>query len=205
MVRPPRPIGIAILTALQIISGIMDIIIGILLILGYAVFSLFVGGGFIATGLLLLGMVAFILGIFSFVLAYGLWTGRSWAWELSIIGAVIGLVLGILGLVFTGLTLLSLAYIAPIVLYAIILVYLNTRNVKAFFGRMGGIVFPPPLIPRPVPAPYPPMAQQPYPQAAQQPYYPQPPPWTPTTACPNCGAPLHMGVNFCDRCGTRLR
>jgi uncharacterized membrane protein len=52
--------------------------------------------------------------------------------------------------------------------------------------------------------------QSPYPQPSlQQPYYPQPedkpqPATSGAIACPNCGAPIKSGANFCDRCGTRL-
>jgi uncharacterized membrane protein len=53
--------------------------------------------------------------------------------------------------------------------------------------------------------------QSPYPQPSlQQPYHPQPeaypqPATSGPIACPNCGAPIKSGSNFCDRCGTRLR
>src|SRR5208282_3259187 len=54
-----------------------------------------------------------------------------------------------------------------------------------------------------------PFSQQP--QPAPQSYYPppqtgfqQPSPYG-MGACPNCGSRLQAYVNFCDRCGTRLR
>jgi hypothetical protein len=99
----------------------------------------------------------------------------------------------------------SLSNIVPIILYLIIIVYLNSRNVRAFFGRTGGYAVMRP----PVGQPYMPPPQSPYPQpSVQQPYYPQaspqPPSWGPTT-CPNCGALNQPGANFCDHCGTAFR
>ncbi len=211
MIRPTRPTGVAILTVLQIISGIGDVLVGIILLFGALVFGILVVG--ILGSALLLGMLAFGLGIFSFILAYGLWTGKGWAWSLSVIGATIGLVLGVLGLVVGGLTLDSLADLVPIILSVLILVYLNTNTVRAFFGRPVRIPLFRPAAPRAVAQPYPGVAQPPYLQPPiQQPYYPlpqpgtvpQPAPWG-ASICPNCATPFQPVANFCDRCGTRLR
>ncbi len=210
MIRIRRPVGVTILTILQIISGIGDILIGTLLILAYAVATALIGGGPLPTAFLLLAIVAFGLGIFSFALAYGLWAGKGWAWGLSVIGAIIGLTLGAISLAVGGLTLESFTSLLPIVLYALILVYLNTGNVRAFFGRTGGIAAVRTVVPASGDQPYMPVTQSPYPQPAiQQPYYPQgpfpqPTPWG-ASVCPNCGTPNQPGANFCDRCGTRLR
>ena len=221
MSRPGRPIGVTILTILQIFSGIGDLIIGALLLILALIAGVLVGGP-LATALYLLDFVVIGLGIFSFALAYGLWTGKRWAWTLSVIGAIIGILLGVLtvagSLVGGSGILASLSSLVPIALYALILAYLSTRNVRAFFGRLGGVAFVRPPVPASVGQPYmPPMppAQSPYAQpSVQQPYYPQPeafpqPAPQPATwgqiACANCGAPNQPGANFCDRCGTRLR
>jgi hypothetical protein len=222
LARRQRPLGVTILTILQIIGGIGDIILGVLLLLAYAVVSALIGGGFLGTALLLLGMVAFGLGIFSFALAYGLWTGKGWAWIFSLIGALIGLMLGVVGRVVGGLTLENLANLIPIVLYALILFYLNTGNVRAFFGRSAGVAIVRPVVPAAGGPPYVPLTQTQYPQpsvpppyyppqqatfpqpAVQQPYYPQPTPLE-IGFCRNCGTPAQPGANFCDCCGARLR
>lgn len=213
MPRPGRPIGVTILTILQVISGIGDIGLGILLIFAYVVSTALVGGGFLATALLLLGFVAFGLGILSFALAYGLWAGKGWAWGLSIVGAIIGLILGVLSLVSSlvsgGLILEEIVGFVPIILYLLMIVYLNTRNVRAFFGRAGGIGRQ--RAPWPGGPPYMPQAQPPYFQPSpQQPYYQQQggyPQSTPsaTITCSYCGTPNNSSTNFCDRCGNRLR
>jgi uncharacterized membrane protein (DUF2068 family) len=212
--RPGRPVGVIVLTILQVLGGIGDIVLGALLILAYVVVSTFVGGGLIAAAVLLLSIVAFVIGILSFVLAYGLWAGKGWGWVLSIVAAIIGIVFGVLALVSSlasgGLTLANVADLVPIILYLIILVYLNTRNVRAFFGRAGGISFGRQMAPAPGGSPYMPQPQPPYNQPPPQAYYQQQgtyPQATPsgTIACSYCGAPNNPAANFCDNCGNRLR
>jgi hypothetical protein len=217
MTRPGRPVGVTILTILQIFSGIGDLIIGAVLLILAVLAGVLVGGA-LSTALFLLDFVVIGLGIFSFALAYGLWTGKRWAWTLSVIGAIIGIILGVLtvalSLVGGSGIVASLSSLVPIALYALILAYLSTRNVRAFFGRLGGVALVRPAVPASVGQPYvppTPPTQSPYPQpSVQQPYYPQPEAfpqpatWGPI-ACANCGAPNQPGANFCDRCGTRLR
>lgn len=139
VVRPARPTGVTILIILQIIGGIGDILLGVVLLLAYAILSVLIGGGLLGTVFLVLGMVAFGLGLGSFVIAYGLWSGKRWAWVLGLIGAFIGLILGVFGLIFGGLTPESLTNLVPIILYGLILVYSNTSNVRAFLGRASSI------------------------------------------------------------------
>jgi len=200
MFRPPRPIGVTILTVLEIIVGIIDILIGFLL-LGVYVFALaFVGMGFstaFAFLLIPLAIASFLFGIISFVLAYGLWKGRPWAWLATMIISIIGLIVGVVVLIFG-----NLASILPIIFYGLIILYLCTASVRAFFGRLVG---PPlmghpgvPMYPLPAPPPYPPAV---YPQGPQAPF-PQPGAFG---ACPRCGAPIQYNASFCDRCGTRFR
>jgi hypothetical protein len=208
--RPGRPVGIVVLTILQILSGIAEIAGGLLLLLAYFVVNAILGAGLLAIGVLALGIVAFIIGVFSFILAYGLWTGKGWAWVLSIIGGIIGLVFGVLSVVaaflYGGFTWDILGYLVPVVLYLIILAYLMTRNVRAFFGR--GVAYARMPVP-PMGQPYMQQPQQPYvPPPAQQSYYQQrgvPQQSWGTIACPYCGAANSPNAGFCDRCGTRLR
>ena len=219
MTRPGRPTGVIILTILQVLTGILGIGLGTLLILAYLVVTALVGGGFLATALLLFVFVFFVLGILLFPLAYGLWAGKGWAWGLSIVVAIIGIICGVLSLVSSlvsgGLTLENAANIVValglIILFLLTLVYLSTRNVRAFFGRAGGIAFGRQMVPAPTGPPYMPQTQptytQPPPQQAyyqQQGVYPQSTPWA-TIACSYCGAPNHPAANFCDSCGNRLR
>jgi hypothetical protein len=131
--------------------------------------------------------------------------------------AVIGLVVSLAGLILG-----SFVNVIPLTLYALILIYLFTYNVRAFFGRAppyAAIPAPPPFpptvmpppVPQPVPSAYygPPPPQTPPPQPA---YYPPPPQPTRrgfmsqrTTMCPNCLSPIPLGAASCPRCGAPIR
>jgi len=206
VMRPPRPIGITILVILQIVSGVLDFLIATLLVIVYAVAFSFFGMTLSGLGIFLIPLVVvfLILGIFSFILAYGLWTGKHWAWVSTIILSVIGVALSIVGAILG-----DYLEIVLIVLYVVMLGYLSTNGVRAFFGRASypGYYYPPPP-----PTAYgpPPSAVTP-PQPAPPPYY-QPqaypsrfPSMARTMMCPNCFCPVSVTEAYCARCGTRLR
>jgi hypothetical protein len=206
VMRPPRPIGITILVILQIVSGIFDFLIAALLLIVYALAFSFLGMTLSGLGIFLIPLVVvfLILGIFSFILAFGLWTGKHWAWVSAVILSVIGVALSIVGAILG-----SYLDIVLIVLYVVMLGYLSTNGVKVFFGR---VPYPSYYYPPPPPAPYgaPQTAGTP-PQPSPPPYY-QPPAYPSrltsmarTMMCPNCFCPVSVTEAYCARCGTRLR
>ena len=143
LTRPRRPIGVAILTILQIIIGIGDVILGTVLLSAALTAGVLVGG-ILATALFLVDCVAIGLGMFSLAVAYGLWTRKRWAWRLGVIGAIIGIILGAVVVsirlvggsgIFESLSSSPREPLVPIVIYAIILACLSTRNVRTFFSR----------------------------------------------------------------------
>lgn len=129
---PARPSGIGVLTAFTVIAGIVDLLAGALF-LAYATVSLsilyviFAGAG---PGVLfsILSFGCFIFGMVTFILAYGLWNGRSWAWIWTLIFSIVGLIISIIGIT-VGVGIIG------IVIYAIIIYYLTRARVKAFFGK----------------------------------------------------------------------
>lgn len=139
------------LTALMIIGGIIDLAVGVLSLALAAVTLSWLGvlAGLGPTGLVL-SLVSFgsiVAGILSFVLAYGLWKGRTWAWTWTLIFSIIGLVASIIAIV-AGVGILG------VVIYAIIIYYLTRARVKAFFGKGPGLpeptrVLEPPAAPVP--------------------------------------------------------
>jgi len=204
-----RPLGVTVLTMLQIVGGVSDILVGIVLVLGSSFFDVRVGGGFLATGFLVLALVAFGLGILSLALAYGFWSGRNWAWTFSMVSALLGLIVSGAELIASGLTVDSLANVFAIVLYALILLYLNTHEVRAFFHRSAGYIG---LMGSNIPT-----SPIPY---STQPQYDAPTPnpgYSPrqdqvnssvmrqVAFCRNCGRAVAPNANFCDACGTLLR
>jgi len=145
-----RPIGISVISVLEALAGVL------LFILAAFFAALSTAGSFLqdlietygATSMpnmgnlitaVALGIAAFfaILGILAFVSAYGLWTGRGWAWYLSVILLIIELILSLLSLP---------GGIVGLVIGGLILWYFFRPYVKAFFG-LGPAPQPPPAPP----------------------------------------------------------
>jgi len=156
-----RPIGISVIAVLEALVGI------VLFLLAALIGALSTAGSFLQSWIetymttyvpnigdlitaimLAIAAVFAILGILSLVSAYGLWTGRGWAWYLSVILLVISIILwllsipgspagGIIGLIISGL----------------ILWYFFRPYVRAFFGQGPAPQPPPPPPPAPAPAP----------------------------------------------------
>lgn len=186
--RPPRPIGITILVILQILVGIFDLFIVALLLIVYAATFSFFGMTLSGLGIFLLPLVVvfLILDILSFILAFGLWTGKHWAWVSTVILSVIRIALGVVGAILG-----NYLDIVLIVLPVLMLAYLSTNGVRAFFGRVSypryfyGSTPPPYYQPRPSPS--------------------QPRLMARTMMCPNCLCPVSVTEAVCGRCGTHLR
>ena len=136
-----RPTGVTIIAVLNIISGIIMLIGGF----GLAAISSILptmttidpnaSGQMALAGLLgpagvALGGILIILGIISFIVAWGLLKGKGWAWSLTMILSIISIIISIVSLVggnFGG--------VANIIISGIIIYYLFRPHVKAFFGK----------------------------------------------------------------------
>jgi len=114
-----RPTGVTILAILEIISGIIAIAAGLLL----ATISSVIGIEFGAIGGIISAIVI-ALGVASFVMAWGLLQGKSWAWTATLVLTIISLIFDLAGANLVGL-----------IIDGVILYYLFRPNVKAFFGK----------------------------------------------------------------------
>jgi hypothetical protein len=131
-----RPLGVAILAVLDVISGLLILTLGALfIILNWSITQGGLSGpsGVLSTLLLVWAMVIVIIGFLYLAVASGLWNGSGWAWTLCIVFSIIGI---IIGLFFSFLELQSGIIIMLINIVA--LVYLNTGNVRAYFGKERG-------------------------------------------------------------------
>ena len=107
-----RPLGVTIIAILTAIGGIVFLASGaVLLIVG-------------------IGIILLALGIAYFVMAYGLWTGKRWAWSITLILSVIGIIVAIASIV-AG----NVGSIISIIINGVVIYYLYRPNVKAFFGK----------------------------------------------------------------------
>lgn len=180
-----RPLGVTIVSILQILTGIIGVVGGLALFL--------IGGlGALATPLLLilklLGVVLLVLGAASFIMAYGLWKGKRWAWLISLIFTVVWIVVETIGLI-RG----SISNIISIALNSFMLFYLTRSHVKAFFN--GGQVGLKPESVAPLES-----------SQLQSPSVIFPKPTNPDPSrkyCISCGFPLLLDWRFCPTCATQ--
>jgi len=169
-----RPFGITLLAVLHVLQALFFFLGGIVLI---------TLGAFIRRGLFglprflngvvsLIGVVVIVIGLLYLGLAWGLWTGKGWAWILSLVLAAMGLIVSLISLVRGGF-----GTIVVLILDAIILYYLFRPNVRAFFGEQKM-----------------PLQTMPATGTATQ-------PTTATRFCSNCGASTQANEKFCSHCG----
>jgi hypothetical protein len=127
-----RPIGVTILGILLVIAGAFTQLGGII-----AFETAFAqGSGSILTvlGTSFIPLAIEILCIASFVVAYGLFTGKSWAWLAAVALSTIGLVVNIISLVIPNMFTIAGALVG-IAINAIVLYYLSRGNVRQYFGN----------------------------------------------------------------------
>jgi Predicted membrane protein (DUF2127) len=113
-----RPIGVTIIAILAILGGIAFIASGLGTLILIPLIGIFIGSGLL------------ILGLAYFLMAYGLWKGKSWAWILTLILSGIGIIVGI-GSIVVG----NIGSIFHIIINAIVIFYLYRPNVKSFFNK----------------------------------------------------------------------
>ena len=149
MAGKQRPTGVSILAILAALGGILCLIGALVLGILATAMEEFIesaieeqgvtvlpgAGEFVSAIVLAIAAVAAIFGIFYLIAAYGLWIGASWAWWLTIILSVIGIILGIISLP---------PGIIGIIIDIIIIYYFTRPHVKEFFGMAAPSPPPPP-------------------------------------------------------------
>jgi hypothetical protein len=127
--RGERPLGVTIL-------AVIDGIAGVLLLLG-ATFWLALGtagsfvpgaGPFLAVFGALFSLFALLFGLLFLGVAWGNWQGMGWAWTL-------GVILAVIGIIFSLPATLVLVGIVPLALNAFLLWYYTQQGVKRWFGK----------------------------------------------------------------------
>lgn len=128
-----RPTGVTVLAILEIIGAILSLM---------AAAAFFAVGALVGAvpelgpmssffGLLgaVVGAALILLAIVGFVLAYGFWTGKGWAWILGIVFSIIGILIGVVSVIGNP------GGVITIIINALILYYLTRPHVKAWFGK----------------------------------------------------------------------
>jgi len=118
-----RPLGITIIAILLFIQAVLEIIAGIFSFLGRLITNPLAG--------LLVGWVPLVVGILLFILAWGLWTLKPWAYWATLVLEIVNIVLHFLGY---GQTHSILAIISGGIVSIIIVIYLLVDgNVRRAF------------------------------------------------------------------------
>jgi len=129
-----RPLGVTIIAILIVIAGILTLLVGI----GSVAIGPIIG---ISLVFIASGVISLAIGIAYLAMGYGLWKGKGWAWTISTIVLIIGIIVDIISLprtIATGYsnTGSSLSgVVVSIGISAFILYYLYRPHVKAYFGR----------------------------------------------------------------------
>lgn len=129
--KPSRPTGITVLAILEFIFGILILLAGIAVaaISGSGMLST-VGYAFLAGMAVLVGGVFIVLGLVVLLVGWGMWTGKGWAWILSVVLYILGVIFGLYSIA-SG----SLTSVVSLLIEAFLLWYMFRPHVKAFFGR----------------------------------------------------------------------
>lgn len=179
-----RPTGITILVILEVIFAVFLSLAGLVLVVLGPFVTEFMPSQVpdLVTGALIsvFGVVLLLIGIAGFIVSWGLWTGRGWAWTLAFVLAVIGIVLGILRI--------SQGGILDLILNGLIAWYLWRPHVKTFYHK------------EEVTSPYQ-VKDRRMPTQTQP---TQPPPGT-IFYCMKCGTGNSMDSIFCRNCGAAIK
>lgn len=126
--RPERPLGVTIIAVLEALGGLVLLGSGSFLLI-FGSFSS-VGAGFMVGAFAgALGGLLIILGLLSFIFAWGIWKGKGWAWTLTLIFTILGLIGALVSF-----------NIISLLIDVIILYYLTRPQVKAFFGKGSALI-----------------------------------------------------------------
>jgi lysylphosphatidylglycerol synthetase-like protein (DUF2156 family) len=126
-----RPLGITIIAIVLAISGVLDIVLGLV---GMDILPIDVGE--LASGSDLSGGAAVITGILTLIVSYGMWMTAGWAWLLTVAVMIFRIVVDVWAIVTHGIgSPLGSAAIGQLIVSAIILWYFFRPNVRAAFER----------------------------------------------------------------------
>ena len=129
-----RPRGVTIIAILIVIASIATLLVGI----GSVAIGPLIG---ISLAFIAFGVISLAIGVAYLVMGYGLWNGKGWAWTISTIVLIIGIIVDIISLprtIATGYSKTGSSLsgvIVSIVISAFILYYLYRPHVKAYFRR----------------------------------------------------------------------
>jgi hypothetical protein len=126
-----RPLGITLIAIVLAISGIVNILTGLV---GMDIVRIDLG--VLASGAQAVGAGALVSGVLTLIVAWGMFTTAGWAWLLTVVVMVVRIAVDAWAVITHGLgSAIGGAAVANLVISAIILWYFNRPNVRSAFGR----------------------------------------------------------------------
>ena len=132
MSRSTRSLSVTVLVVLQTLVGVLALVSGIA-----AVFvrmrmpEAFPQIRPLRMALFTTGVAFIIFAVLDFAIAYGLWVGRRWAWGLSLLFSVFGVIFAVFSLFLRP----RIGQLFALVIDIVILFYLMQPRVQVYFGR----------------------------------------------------------------------
>lgn len=127
-----RPVGVTVLVILQALLGVLALLGGLALFFtGLVLPEIFPYRRFFGPASIISGLALIILALIDFVLAFGLWSGKRWAWVTTLIFAV----LSIASAVFMLFIRPRVSELVSLILDLVVLYYLMQPRVQVYFGR----------------------------------------------------------------------
>ncbi len=124
-----RPLGVTLI-------GILLFLLGLIMILGGL--ALFALGDLVDVEALAVatGAISVVIGIVYIVLAFGFFKGWNWVWVMTMVVLIIGILWSIIQWVLNDMeTDQIVSMLLGLIIPIIIVLYMNSKNVKAFFGK----------------------------------------------------------------------
>ncbi|GBC73242.1 hypothetical protein HRbin04_00639 [archaeon HR04] len=141
-----RPLGVTIIAVIMAIGGIILTIIGAAMIGIAGTTSISSSTSTIDSTvftilLLVIGPIVLVLGVTNFVVSYGLFKGKEWAWAIAVLVLIMGIAITAVQMAITkwiGTDAIGnvTGSVIGIVINGIILYYLFRPHVKTYFRRV---------------------------------------------------------------------
>ncbi len=201
--KPPRPAGVTIIAILALLIGVVGLMAGFAIVALTGLFASlrFLGlGGLIASLGPIIASVVFVFSFIWLLTGWGFLSGKGWAWTLGLIFSILSILGGLIFAV-SG----SVGGIVAVVIWVLMVYYLMTGRVKAFFGK--GPAFPstftagPPAISRPSISS---ASMVGTPSLGSMGSAPTPLSAGSNRFCTNCGTAVSPGLTKCSNCGANL-
>jgi uncharacterized membrane protein (DUF2068 family) len=130
-----RPRGVKLLSTLQVLLGTLFLLGAFsTAVAGFGLPEMFPHVRIFPVRLLVVAAVLLVLAAVEFVLAFGAWSGKRWAWSACLAFAVLAVVFFVFSLFLRP----GLGEVASLIIGILVLYYLMQPKVEAYFGKGEG-------------------------------------------------------------------